>query len=350
MPLNKARAQFYSGNLSGAEQALGECSAVPKRDRLLCYMEKGSILYYMKEYEQSTEVLLRASKFIRDEDLVSIKDQATSVMVNDKTATYKGEYSERLWVHTFLMMNFLMQYKYESALVEAKQALEEYGRHPEALEDDHFTRALIALCYENMNQPDDARIEYEKIAESTGEERISPAPIPEGKGELILFVSRGRIPEKISADVVVPPSIRISVPRYASSSAFSPVNVYADGRESDHSDFSVNLGDAAAKSLNKRAAQYLTRQALRAGSKEAIAREVGEESVIGEALARIFLFLLEEADTRSWETLPGDLTLVRIVLDAGVHDINVSSGYSNSVNLSGVDIPEGRRIYREVRF
>jgi hypothetical protein len=84
-------------------------------------------------------------------------------MINDMAATYKGEYCERLWIHTFLMMNFLLQYKYDSALVEAKQALEVFDKYPGSLEGDYFTRALIALCYENMNLWDDVRIEYEKI-------------------------------------------------------------------------------------------------------------------------------------------------------------------------------------------
>ena len=127
-------------------------------------MEKGLILFYQEQYEKSTEALLKASRFIKDQDQVSITEQSSAVVVNDWAITYKGEYSERLWVHTFLMMNYLMQYKYEDALVEAKQALEVYDKYSGSLADDHFTRALIALCYENMNMPDDARIEYEKLA------------------------------------------------------------------------------------------------------------------------------------------------------------------------------------------
>ena len=350
LPLKKARTDFYSGNLARADSVLGECKEIPKRNRLLCYMEKGVILHYMDAYEESTNALLNASRFVRDQDQISIKDQSTAVMINDMTATYKGEYSERLWIHTFLMMDFLLQHRYEDALVEGKQALEVYGEYPKALEEDHFTRALIALCFENMNQPDDARIEYEKLAKSMGVEHITPEPIPPGKGELILFIAQGRVPEKISVDVAVPPSIRISIPRYADSGPPVPVEIREDGSGISPYSITTDMGEVDRKSLNDRAAQYLTRQALRAGAKEAVARRIGENSDVGEALARVILFLLEEADTRSWGTLPGSLTLARIKMDAGIHDLDISAGYSGTVRLRGIDIPEGRRVYRSIRL
>ena len=292
IPLQRARTDFYSGNPEQAEDVLGDCKETPKRDRLLCYMEKGIILHYMGEYEESANILLKASRFVKDQDQISITDQSTAVMINDMTTTYKGEYSERLWIHTYLMMDFLLQHMYESALVEAKQALEVYDEYPDSLENDHFTRALIALCFENMNLPDDARIEYEKLAKSMGSDYFMPEPADSGKGELILFIAQGRIPEKISADIVAPPSIRISIPRYTDSTLPLPVNIRVDGGIVAPNDITTDMGEVARKSLNDRAAQYLTRQALRAGAKEAIAQKMGEKSEVGEVLTRVILFLL----------------------------------------------------------
>jgi len=112
----------------------------------------------------------------------------------------------------------------------------------------------------------------------------------------------------------------------------------------------THLGDVARKSLNDRAAQYLARQALRAGSKEAIAQKIGDQNEFAEVLARIILFISEEADTRSWETLPGSLTLIRIILGPGIHNLEISSAYSGTAFLDGIDIPEGKRLYRSLRF
>ncbi len=313
-------------------------------------MEKGLILHYLEEYEKSTQILLEASQFVKKEDQISISDQSSAIMINDMAATYKGEYCERLWIHTFLMINFLLQYRYDSALVEAKQALEVYDRYPGSLEEDHFTRALIALCFENMKLPDDARIEYEKLAETMGGDYFMPERITPGKGELVLFIGQGRVPTKFSMEAFVPPSIRISIPRYADSSLLPPVTVQSDGSVAAFEKITTDLGAVAQTALNDRSAQYLTRQALRVGTKEAIAQKVGDDSEFGEMITRVILFLFEKADTRSWETLPGGLTLVRMILDAGFHDLEISSGYSKTVYLNGINIPEGRRVYRSLRF
>lgn len=350
LPLRKARTEFYSGNLNEADYALEGCKGVSEKDLLLCYMEKGLILHYMEVYEESTDVLLKASQLIKSQEQISVTEQSSAVVINDNVTTYKGEYSERLWVHTYLMMNFLLQYKYESALVEAKQTLEIFNKYSDSLEGDHFTRALIALCYENMNMPDDARIEYEKLAKEMGVEEFTPDPVAPGEGELVLFIAQGRAPVKVSSDVVLPPTIRISIPVYMGGSPPVPVSIWSDGYSFYPIKISTDLGLVARKSLDDRSAQYLTRQALRAGTKEAIAQKVGKNSEVGEVLTRIVLFLTEEADTRSWETLPGGLSLVRIPLDEGIHDLEISSGGSGTIQLNGIDIHEGGKVYRSVRF
>ena len=350
LPLQKARTEFYSGDLANADNILEGCKGISEKDLLLCYMENGLILHYMGAYEESTDVLLKASQLIKRQEQISITEQSASILINDWVNTYKGEYSERLWVHTYLMINFLLQYKYESALVEAKQALEVYDKYPESLAGDHFTRALIAVCFENMNLPDDARIEYEKLAEEMGGGEITPEQPAPGKGELILFIGQGRVPTKVSNNIVLPPSIRISIPIYTDDYTPMNVTVQSDGGDLDPMKISTDLGEVARKSLNDRSAQFLARQGLRAGVKEAIAQEVGESNPVGELFARVILFLLEEADTRSWETLPGDLTLARIVLDSGIHNLEISSGDLQTIYLDGIYIPQGRRVYRSIRF
>ncbi len=350
LPLQKARDAFYGGDLEKAGRSLEDCTDISKKDRLLCYMEDGVILHYSGAYEKSTEALLDASRFMKQQEQISASEQTSAVLINDRVTTYKGEYGERLWVHTFLMMDYLLDYDYEDALVEARQALEVYDAHPGSLTDDYFSRALIALCFENMQLPDDARIEYEKLSKAMGGGDFAAVAIPPGKGELVLFVGQGRVPHKISTDMAFPPSIRISVPRYTDSQPAPPLTFRCDDRDITPLEVSTDLGDVDRKSLNDRSAAYLTRQALRAGAKESIANEIGEHNQLGEAMARIVFFLLEEADVRSWETLPGHMTLVRIELDAGVHDLKISSGYSNPVHLEALDIPEGRRVYRSIRF
>jgi hypothetical protein len=65
-----------------------------------------------------------------------------------------------------------------------------------------------------------------------------------------------------------------------------------------------------------------------------------------EALVRVAFFIMEEPDTRAWETLPAYLTLIRIPVDAGVHDLTVrTSGQGGTRRLPQVNVVPGRRFY-----
>ena len=112
--------------------------------------KKGAILHHAGDFAGSTKMLLRATTLMREQDIISAGQQTASLVTTEWLTDYKGEYAERLLVHTYLMMNFLLMGDNESALVEAKQALEVYDAFPDACNGDYFTRALIAHCFEAL--------------------------------------------------------------------------------------------------------------------------------------------------------------------------------------------------------
>ena len=150
--LNKASQEYYAGQPREALTLLDKGESFGNRNELLFLMEKGLVLHQLGNYRQSAEQLLQAAQLIDQFYYISLSEQASALAVNDWLTRYKGEYSERLWVHSYLMMDFLLLGEYDSALVEAKQALKVLGRHREALKDAYFTRALIALCFANLGK------------------------------------------------------------------------------------------------------------------------------------------------------------------------------------------------------
>ncbi len=380
-PLRNARSEFYGGSPHKASEILDNVRKISKRDRLLFLMEKGLILHHQGHYEKSTAAFLEASELIRQQEVINAGRQAGSMVTTEWLTEYKGEYSERLWVHTYLMMNFLLLQNNEAALVEAKQALEVFEKHPEALSDDYFTRGLIALCFENIGLNDDAYIEYRKLAEHMD----GPGPvagklyqlgtelgiheeadryktyIPEedldraGKAsyaELVLFISQGRAPVKIPGNIVIPPSIRFSFPRYKDS----------DGNVSDTAitgipagppgfSISTDLEKVARASFKKRAAMVIAKETARAAGKEVMSRKAGKEyGDTAEIILRAIFFILEEPDTRSWHTLPAGLALIRLPLEQAGQSMAISiGGSSRTISLTDKEINSGRRVYRSIR-
>ena len=376
--LKNARDEFYSGSPNKAAEILHQDRRISKRDRLVFLMERGLILHHHGLYEESTSALLKASRLIEQQEIINAGRQVGSLVTSEWLTEYKGEYSERLWVHTYLMINFLLMYNYEDALVEAKQALQVFEKHPEALSDDFFTRGLIALCFENLGLDNDAFIEYKKLAELM----YDPTPvarklyqlgtelgfqeeadlyeeyIPEEEigqvnetpyAELVLFISQGKSPVKIPGNIVVPPSIRFSFPQYEDSEiSFFNTEIIDLSGEYFGDSISTNVGRVVRASFKKRVAGIIAKETARVAAKEVIAQQAGNDAV--EIVLRAIFFILEEPDTRSWQTLPARLTMIRLPLEQADQNMTISiGGEKRMINLSDEEIRSDRRIYRSIR-
>jgi hypothetical protein len=290
---------------------------------------------------------------MEEQDRISMGQQVTSLVTTEWVTDYKGEYAERLLVHTYLIMNYLIMGLYDDALVESKQALKIYDRYPEACREDYFTRTLIAQCFEMSGDFNGAYIEYKKLVQAMPD----PSPVapklyaigkqlgfddeiesysqyaPEAQAEaaggqntseLILFVSQGRSPIKIPQNIVLPPSIRFSFSTYSDRSHYyNPPEIRMSSDAGKVRMVTTDVGQVLKDSLQERFVQILAKETLRAAAKEAIAQNVKDHDA--EILVRIVLFLMEQPDTRCWETLPGYLTLVRIPVTEGQHQFSVNT-------------------------
>lgn len=380
-PLRNARNEFYAGSPEKAAEILDKAGDYSHRDKLLFLMEKGLILHHQGLYLESTSVFMEASRLIEQQDIINVGRQAGSMVTTEWLTEYKGEYSERLWVHTYLMMNFLLLKNDEAALVEAKQALQVFDKHPEALSDDFFTRGLIALCFENLGLIDDAFIEYKKLAElmdnpgaAAGKvyqlgielgfhedaelyKKYMPEKDP-GRAnktpdtELVLFISRGKSPVKIPGNIIIPPSIRFSFPQYADSENSFSDRVMIDTSAGPAADtISTDVGKVVKASFKERAAIIIAKETARAAAKEAISQQVGNRyDTSAEIVLRGIFFLMEEPDTRSWQTLPARLEMMRLTLKKADQNVTISiGGEKRTISLTDEEISSGRRIYRSIR-
>jgi len=153
--LHKARLEYATGAPIQALKTL-ENADVSKRDKLLLLLDRGAIAFSSGQYSISQEALLEASELIDEWDQIRVSEQSASLVTNEWATRYRGEYSEQLWVHSYLMMVFLMQQNPESAAVEARRALKRLDENKTPLKTDWYTRALVALSFEAAGQHDSA--------------------------------------------------------------------------------------------------------------------------------------------------------------------------------------------------
>jgi hypothetical protein len=385
--LHQASDFFYRGQPEESLAILSRPHEFGDNNQLLRLMEQGVVLYQLGRYEESADVLLAATALMEEQDRISLTEQTGSLVLNEWITDYRGEYSERLWVHTYLMMNFLLLNRPESALVEAKRALKVFDAFPEALANDHFSRALIALCFENLSEYNDAFIEYRKLAEQMSsqsvvarelsriasslgmpdEARAYREEIPEfllnlprgrDESELILFVSIGRGPTKESSYIILPPGNRFSFPVYRGHShTGADIEISEEEQNLASSVITTELVDVAYDALEARKGLILGKELARVASKEALVHELEEDDdtqFLG-FLVRMAFIAMEEADTRCWQTLPAAFKLVRVPIRAGIHHFRVSikqTGYGigKEVILPELHVRRGGRVFYSIRL
>lgn len=109
--------KFYKGEyLDAAKMLLPEVNKSGK-DQLLFMMECGLMLHSGGDYEKSNKVLLPAAKLAQIMP-ISVTQQIASFLTNDTNSNYRGEDFEKVLIHMYLGLNFIMLGKYDEARVE----------------------------------------------------------------------------------------------------------------------------------------------------------------------------------------------------------------------------------------
>jgi len=364
-PMDSAVELFQNGE---GELALAELEdpegIIGDENKLLQLMHQGLISHHEQKYVDAQGYLLEAATLIEEQEQVRLSEIATTLITTESMGSYKGEYVERLWVHSYLMMNFLVQGDAEGAAVEARRALKVLSKHEDVLEDAVFTRALVALSFEAAGQKDDARIEFDILKESLADDKHNPLfeLLPSEGAELVLFVAEGNIAEKYSSDLFISTKMHISWPSYARESVIyhEPALVYDSGRVQKISSVTSNLTSLASESLAKRGMKISLKTIARVGVKSAIIDQAEEADPLAGAIVQLLVFALDTADVRGWDSLPAYLSIYKVPLTSGYHQIEVVEAsllvnadptvHEPIATYPNLFISAGERIFKSLRY
>lgn len=164
---------FYKGKYKEAARQLLPSINKKSRNQLLYMMECGMMLHSGQDYENSNNVFLAAEK-LYPEIGISISKQTASILLNESKTNYRGENFEKVLIHMYAGINFLMMNKIESARVEFKKVnnlLQSFKLENNKKYDQNIlAKYLTAVCYETLGDIDKsysdweyAYIEYKQI-------------------------------------------------------------------------------------------------------------------------------------------------------------------------------------------
>ncbi|USD66194.1 hypothetical protein [Vibrio sp. SCSIO 43136] len=117
----------------------------------------------------------------------------------------------------------------------------------------------------------------------------------------------------------------LSLPFYPSNQSYDLNELLVDGKTLP-SDQLVDVNLMAENDLVEKLPGMILRQAIRVVAKEQIRREAAKsgESDLGNVLVNVWNILTEQADTRSWQSLPQKVYSSSDYVDAGTHSVSVN--------------------------
>jgi hypothetical protein len=301
-------------------------------------------------YEEAIKEFRRADKLADISDYTSLSKEVATLVTNDKIIHYKGEDFEKVLINQYLAIDYLMLGKLEDAQVENRRVNRKLylmiteGKRKYRL--NPMAKYLSALIFEGQGDYNDAYIDYKAVYELTPElpylrqdlwrgawksgitadmERwqktfdLSAADIAAIKAsakrpEVVLLLEVGQAPEK------VPHPSWQALPQFvARSNPVSFVDVEIEGVGAlGRSQTLFDVEATAIKDLDDKYAGLIAKRIGGVVAKEVVADQVGRHTdpIFGQIL-RIGMHVADQADLRSWQTLPQNFQVVRAPVDAG---------------------------------
>jgi len=341
----------------------------PERNRLLYHLNKAMLLHMLGDYAASNTEFEQAKAVIQQYQATSISEQGAAFFINDGTRTYVGSSLEQLMLHVYAAINYLLQNKVDEARVEALQIdvrlrqLQE-DKPDSILSIDPFVRYLTGLIYEQLGEYDNAMIAYRKaynaylehqkayginvprflkqdllrfsrqlgLTEEYNKYRTrfntEARQIDREQAELIVLFHKDLAPIKRSRRIAqMDPRtgylVHFALPVYEPrNSQLSHARVVVE-QQRVNTERMEDISGIALRTLDQSMPAIMARALARAVIKYKMSRQVGEDNGLAGLVMNIAGVVSEQADTRSWLTLPGEIQMARVTLPPGDYNVEL---------------------------
>lgn len=375
--------------------------------RLLYLLDKGTVLLLCGEYADSAETLNEADQLAEELWTVSLTKEAATFVTNEYSQAYGGEDFEKAMINIMAAVDYVLMGRPNDALVECRRLDEKLAGYNDKYEDknvyreDAFGRYLSGLIYESQGELNDAYIDYRKAyqtyidyAENYGTsmpgylvrdlarlaERLgfredlkdyreafpdlaaSPQAEHSARGRAVLVQFDGRVPRKVQDRVTVYSDagpITLAFPRFEVMSGGSTGMDLALSTPGGQDLFAgssflaediqgiaiKNLEDRKGRTVAKAIARAVIKQAAFHGISKAASDDESTQRGV-RALFNLANQLLEQADTRSWRTLPARIYIASVSAPPGDYQASArAEGMGISSDLGPVSLEAGKTVF-----
>ena len=370
--------------------------------QLLYLLDAAMVHLQCREFETAQQKFHAAERLAESLWTESLSRQAASLVTNEYLVKYPGEDYERALINMMSALGYLQSEAFDDALVEIRRLdsllslFNDKYEHKNVYKEDAFGRYLSGILHEADNALDDAFIDYRKalltyrdydkyygtpapatliedllrvaaaVDRMEDAERLLPrnslqrrqAPSTNRHmGKLVFLQLSGRAPTKTQGQVVVPTGagpVSIAYPRLLllppacmehRLTLASPDMVIVATL-----DLVQDIGRIALKNLEDKKGRIMAKTIARAVTKQVIIEGLANSSDDEAAMAlrtalNIANLFLEQADTRSWRTLPGQIYMDRLFIPPGEYTVQIAACGGRPHKLQNILVKAGKTHY-----
>lgn len=381
-----------------------------EKSSVLYNLDMGLLHHYAGEYDSSMKYLFSAEKEIEDLFTKSISKEILSLALNDNILPYEGEDFEKVLVNVFLALNYAKKGMTDDALVEARKVdlkLREYSRKYEdknRYKEDAFIRYVAGAIYESGGEINDAFISYRKAYETyqfytneygtkapsfilddlvrtatmlqfseeaeqyrlLGGEPFIRGAKPDGSVILILYSGKGPIKSEVRPTVSVPDSsgtihtFQIALPKFVPRGnridSYLVNLISKNDTLSSYTHLAENITAIAEKALDDRLTLIYLKSGGRALLKFFAAEKMKKEmkkgsdntltNILGSLAIDAAVGVTEQADLRTWRTLPAEIQIARLNVQPGTYQLRIADvRNSMTIQTDTVRVKSGKTAF-----
>lgn len=363
---------------TGPASTLARLQAIepPGRDRAQYLLNSGLLKLYTGDFSGCRTDLQQAKQIMASLTASSITENFAAATANETLRSYNGSATDRVLVHVALQLAYLLEGDLEGARVEALQADvtmrgfegdDSYGQYAAA-------RFVAGLVFEMSGERDDALISYRKAYELLNErdEAIPPAlqqsllnlahsqgfdeeyqryrqqfgreaePAGESPGDWLVIYFDGIVSQKTQTYLSVFNAeantlISVVMPLYPAAWRSPSVLNWQLGDRQLATGVMENVDVRVRQDLEHERAAILAAATVRAVAKYQMVQKSREQGELAGLLTNIATLATEQADVRSWNTLPAFIQVgrARAPLDAELKLAGKSYTYRRPEGAAG---------------
>jgi hypothetical protein len=352
---------FENRDWDAAANAWAKESKEPGTNQLLFKLDQATALFNAGKFSEAIPIFLLAEDLAEVKDFTSIGEEVGVLATGQNTRGYKGEDFEKVLINVYLALSYAALGDVEEAQVECRKINQLLNRMiidgKRNYEESAFARYLSGMLWEASGEWNSAYIDYKfaygldpnlpglvpdlvfaaqkmGFRDEESKWRISHPEAPlrkdnKGWGELVLIYQQGRSPRKQARyeDRTLPRLVPRSSEDYGA-------RVVVDGEVRGELRATLDISNTSIRYLEDRIGRLKAAQLAGLATKAAIGVGVAEMSKNDDLglLAFYALMASDQADLRSWSTLPATLQILRLPVPAGKHRVSLEVlGASGSV-------------------